>query len=465
MNLAHSPNRDEQQRARTGGPRVMLFGNVCNNFYPIAKALNLYSDVRADLFLDYGETLNPISNPESLEPGITANPPPWLKTAQYVNLERTEDSPLVAAARDYDLAIASAHGPKFLRHVDIPWCFYTTGADICVDPFWIDRMRNYEPHRWLRFVLAALAPTLTYKWAGQKAWRLEWLRRQRFARDARRNSRNQNEGLRTARVIMTTDIAPKMEAVRRLGLPKRLMHFAYNPLLIESERFARTAAVRPQWLADTHLARLSPDVFRVFMASRLVFEPHGGEEQAGGAKHNDRFLRAYARFCQRAERPTVLMLLDSVISRDVEPARALVRSLGIEDRVIWIQAPERRPLSQSEMLYFYANADVVADDFGAGWFGSCLIESLSAGTPVITYADQHLAHYPWHPVMSSRDEAAIESNLIELAGNEALRAQRAADGLRWIEEFHSLRAGARHWSGFIHKVLAGEIPASTGATA
>lgn len=459
MNLAHSPERDELQRARTGGgPRVMLFGNVCNNFYAIAKALNEYSNVRADLFLDYGETLNPISNPDSLQPGITADPPSWLKIGQYVNLEQTEASPLIAAARDYDLAIVSAHGPKFFRHVEIPWCFWTTGADICVDPFWLDRMRNYEPQRWLRFVLAALAPTLTNAWVKQVPWRVEWQRRQLFARGARRNSRNQRDGLRTARVIMSTDIAPKMEAIRRLRLPASLVHYAYNPLLIESERFAREAARRPDWFSDSDQARLTPAAFKVFMASRLVFQPFGGEEQAGGAKHNDLFLRAYARFCRSVTRPGVLMLLDSVVSRDVEPARALVRELGIEDRIVWIQAPERRPLSQSEMLYFYAQSDLVADDFGAGWFGSCLIESMSAGTPVITFADHTLKYYPWHPVLSTRDEAVIEEHLSKLAQDEPHRAAIAAEGLRWIEEFHSLRAGARHWAGFVRQVLAGEIP-------
>ncbi|MGE0385659.1 MAG: hypothetical protein AB7Q97_13085 [Gammaproteobacteria bacterium] len=437
--------------------RVMLHGNVCNNFYTIGKALNEHSDIQADLHLDEGELANPVSNPASEDPQVATNPPPWLKVGRYMNLERPQDSPLVRLAADYDLAIVSAYGPKFMAHASIPWCFYSSGADITIEPFWLRRMKDYRPHDWLPHVVAATIPEPMNDWLfGIGFERMREMRR--FALATLRNTRNQADGIRRSTLVLSTDIAPKVDAIRRLRLPVERAYYAYNPLVMQSERFVGARAERPSWVGDDLTDAIRAGDFRVFMPSRLIFGSGHGDVVTGHGKRNDLFFEGFARFVHEGGGArSVLFLIDSVLCPDAERARAIFREQGVEDRIVWIRKAGREPLTRTEMLYFYSLADAVADDFGAGWFGSCLLEGLSAGCPVITYADSTLKYYPWHPVLSTRDPSVIAQHLAGLRADTDARGRRAQDGVKWIRQFHSMRAGAQHWAGLIRRVLSGEI--------
>src|SRR5207248_4826794 len=60
------------------------------------------------------------------------------------------------------------------------------------------------------------------------------------------------------------------------------------------------------------------------------------------------------------------------------------RSSDLTDQVLWLQPPRPDGFTRDELIDLYAISDVVADQFGAGFFGYVVLEALSVGRPVLS---------------------------------------------------------------------------------
>jgi glycosyltransferase involved in cell wall biosynthesis len=170
--------------------------------------------------------------------------------------------------------------------------------------------------------------------------------------------------------------------------------------------------------------------------------------ETGQWKGNDRLVEGFARFVASVPgaRP-VLVLIDRGHSADVAQIRTLIASLGIEQHVIWLKGPQPYGFDRGELLPFYSVADVVADEFGIGWFGSVVVEGLSMGKPVLCYLDEDVMRqlYPWHPVLTPQTPDEIAACLLDLWRDPVERSRRGARGREWAVEFHSFQgASARY---------------------
>jgi hypothetical protein len=97
------------------------------------------------------------------------------------------------------------------------------------------------------------------------------------------------------------------------------------------------------------------------------------------------------------------------------------------------------------MIDLYAVSDVVADQFGSGFFGYVVLEALALELPVLSVVDPAVmaAHYPWHPILSDTTVSGNAALLSGLYKDNAYRLERGSAGRNWVEEFHSFEMARR----------------------
>jgi glycosyltransferase involved in cell wall biosynthesis len=179
-------------------------------------------------------------------------------------------------------------------------------------------------------------------------------------------------------------------------------------------------------------------------------------------KGSDRLLRGFAHLV-RSERPHALLLLCEW-GLEVDRSKALIRELGIERNVRWLD-----PLPKLRLIDAYRTADVVLDQFLIGTFGAVAPEAMSCARPVVMAFEA--AHHAWcfpvrPPVIDARTPEQIFEALAGLAGDPAERERRGRAGRVWIEEHHSSRLVVeRHLAVYASVQQASARPVDPRATA
>lgn len=390
-----------------------MFGNIANTHYQIAKALRAHSDLDVHLYVDEGH--HPAMLPESDDPAGFERYPPWIHKGNYLGPGRylfPWTSPLIRELAQFDLVIASGEGPIFAQFCGIPWCFYVSGSDLTMLPF---IRRFWSRHRGARAKAANIALAM-------------WQRR----------------AIRRASEIWSQPFQPFRDALTRLGVSAARVAPEYFPVVIDTQLFSADSTVGTPFAIDL---RRDHD-FVVFHPSRLMISAESALREAGQWKQNDLLIRAFARFVRKGlARTPVLLIPDRGDSPDVAVARVLIAQLDIGSHVVWLRPPRLSGYTRGEMVSFYRIADVVADDFGAGWFGAVALEALAMERPVVTYLDQVAMRmlYPWHPMLSASTEDELVDLLTRLYAAPDLRRDVGRRGRAWIEEFHREEAAAARY--------------------
>ena len=402
--------------------RVAFLGNIANTHYRLARALRDDGAVDAHLFVSTSDA--PGWRPEADDTHLTAGYPEWVHEGDWVTASSVLCPQRAAVTRElaaFDLVVASGVGPVFAQYAGRPWVFFVTGADLTVKPFPLTFWRWYPTlARRLAQVIAAI---------------------------------HQRRAIRRADRVLLQPFAPMVEAADRLAVTGQARSPRYFPLPVDTDRFCPHGPV----------ADLATDAdFVVFHPSRLVFDDSERMRRTGQWKGNDTLIRGFASFVRSgtAERP-LLVLVDGPGSRDRAAARRLIAELGITRSVHWAVPPNGDLFRQPEMAALYRRADVVADEFGVGWFGFVTLEAAACGRPILSHDDEAVMAdlYPWHPVVDASTADQVGDRLRQLAGQPDLRADLGARSRRWAEQFHSVDAIAgRYVDEFTS--LAGELVAS-----
>lgn len=396
--------------------KIALYGNTCNNFFAVARALRATSEIDAHLYIDDNADWNQL--PESDDPTLREGYPAWIHRGRY----RTSAgrlwpilSPLVAKLRTYDFVIVSGHGVQLAPFVRRPFIFYTTGWDLTVAPFplrFLSRSRGLMQHA-----------------------------------SAMLNGIWQRRGIAAVSEIWSQPFAPFESALRRLGVPAEKVVPGYFPIMLDTELFR--CDPKAATLPDENVRRLVDHYdFIVFHPSRMMMNEARPYVEAGQWKGNDRLIEGFARFvAANPQARPALALIDRSESQDRAAALRLIAKLGIESHVVWLTPPHDYGFDRAELLPLYSISDVVADEFGTGWFGSIVVEGLSMSKPVLCYLDQRVMTtlYPWHPILAPRAPDDIATCLTELYRDPDGRKRRGELGRKWAEEFHSIdRAATRY---------------------
>jgi glycosyltransferase involved in cell wall biosynthesis len=404
--------------------RIAFYGNTCNNFFAIARAVRRASDIDAHLFID--EDADWMQFPESEDPELRKNYPDWIHKGPYHSMAARfwpGLSPLVEELKRFDVVMVSGGGVRYAPFVDRRFIFYVTGWDLTMAPF---------P---LRFI--TLPPTgVTRKGAALLGG--FWQRR----------------GIDAIGEIWSQPFSPFVLAAERLSIaPDRIVP-KYFPILLDTDLYRVDPSARYEH--NAHVRRMTEGRdFVVFHPSRMMLNQAPQFVDAGNWKGNDRLIEGFARFVRAnpGARPALVMI-DHAFSPDLAEAKRLVRALGIEAHVVWLEGPNQRGFDRTDLIPFYSVADVVADEFGIGWFGSVVVEGASMGKPVLCHVDESVMKqlYPWHPIVNARTADDVAERLGELYRDPAARKKRGEDSRRWAVDFHSIERAAEKYVQQIREV-------------
>ncbi len=388
--------------------RIAFYGNICNNFYQIAKALRKQTDLDVHLFID--DRADAQQMPESDDPELSAGYPFWIHRKRYITVKALlapSRSLLVRDLDEFDLVILSGIGPSFAPFLKAPAAFMTAGGDLTMLPFTRRFLFSY--------------PTLKLKsYAVFAGWR-------------------QRAGIRHCAEIWTQPFAPFVSALDALGISKSKVTNVYFPVLVDTERLKPVSSVLSGSAAAVRALTEKFD-FVVFHPSRMMIDDRPAFRASGQWKRNDLLIEAFAAFARQPGRERAgLVMIDRPAGPDINRAKEFIRELQIEKQALWLRPEDGYGFTRDQLISLYSIADVVADDFGVGWFGSIVLEALSIGKPVISYLDAEVMGqlYPWHPILSERSVEGIAAMLTRLADDRSFHSAVSAKGREWIEEFHS----------------------------
>ena len=157
-------------------------------------------------------------------------------------------------------------------------------------------------------------------------------------------------------------------------------------------------------------------------------------------KGNDKLYKAFANFLKMQE-SAKLIVFDK--GRDAEDSRKLIRKLGIEDNIVWMEEQDKESL-----VKLYGISDLVFDQFNIGSPGLISWESLSVGVPTFVYMDERWKNCcgDLPPVINVHSEAEIFDKMTQLCNN---RQEISSIGLKsraWIMKYF-------HWEKVIDQYI------------
>ncbi|MCA9290979.1 MAG: glycosyltransferase [Phycisphaerales bacterium] len=233
-------------------------------------------------------------------------------------------------------------------------------------------------------------------------------------------------------------------AAGRLGLER--YRFVPHPV---NERHRSTEAAAA--LGADLRARLGGCDLLVFHPARQHWE---ARRHPDWEKGNDILIRGFARFVHETCPTAGAIFVDW--GQTVAQSRALLAELGVADRVLWIPPqPNRR------MIQYVEAADLVADQFHLGAFGSLTPKALMCGRPVMLYLDPERHHWCFPelpPILNARTPEEVQAGLSRLHGDAAFRARIQAEGIRWYDTYHSSAVITQRFSEAIRAALDGAAP-------
>jgi len=212
-----------------------------------------------------------------------------------------------------------------------------------------------------------------------------------------------------------------MEAAERLGIPAD--RFSPLPHAFDEKRLVE--------FRHSHGEMRPPDDHVVFFHPArqdwLLADP-------SMIKGNDRLVRAFARISRTHPSAQLVMI---AWGRDLEATRDLIKSLGVEGKIRWLD-----PMRKQDLWRTYLSSHAVLDQFVLPSFGGITFEALALGCRVITNVDVGAAERFFSrapPIYSASSENEICQMLEQIILDPNDQARVGDAGAEWIKHHHSAK--------------------------
>jgi glycosyltransferase involved in cell wall biosynthesis len=222
--------------------------------------------------------------------------------------------------------------------------------------------------------------------------------------------------------VLVTNCDNDMSA-RRLGLDS--WSFVPHPVNEVDPSKASSEALRRS-ICD----RLGCD-FLVLHPPRQHWDP--GVRHPDWEKGNDLFIRGFADFVRRTGAKAGCVMVSW--GQSLQASRELLAQLGVADRVAWI--PVQPGIRLGEWMQA---ADLVADQFWLGAFGSLTPKAMRLSRPVLLNMDEqrHRWCFPeLPPVLNSRTPGEVADHLAWCWRDRAAMRQCGERSADWYRRYHS----------------------------
>ncbi len=410
--------------------RVAFVGNIVNNFFREASILQNSKGVSCDLFLYHDCNTPNTELPESDIPGFKY--PQWIKhLPEYSRASilscflpksiarRCFKSfyKLINDLNSYDLCIFSGPELVILPFVSTKTVFRATGSDLTVFPVMSFRESN---------LLRYQSKSLIERFKTPLNFLLYYIKRNSY-----------RKGVFNADFIDANE-SPYIWALKRLGniKAKKLNFFK---LAIDTKIFFHYQNNKP-FLKKWNLTKKN---FIVFMPSRIMISDSYLHKVTGQWKASDEAIIGFRKFLDKLnndeKKMVILVIPDRTRSDELEKAKKLIQDLKLTENVRFTKGEAEEGLTRSELIELYNCSDVVMDDFGAGWFGSVVVESAACGCPILTYVREESMRkkYSWHPFQVARKSHEISQVMEKLYRDYSYRLLVSEKSINWINEYHS----------------------------
>lgn len=434
---------------RGGKVKIGLLGNTGNGLFHLHQALRRVPDVETHLFLPEATALH--NDPRS-DGSYDLTTDETVHFGQWVNTKVPSQSKILNRLLDLnlDLLIVSDVGPMIAPYCSTKVVFAPAGGDFTLLPFG-KSLRVGTDSRGFSIGTGGLSASITKG--------LDWLGFFAVSTYRKWLGINQRRGLRSCTAVIGSADPPFTEAFIELGLAKsgvtNLMGKSY--LAIDTDLFSPSASEGSRLVE--HFRQESD--FIVFHPSRFLMQDKPHLKKAGQWKANGTLIRGFAQavpeLTSMGLRPILVLLdLPSHVSPDVNCAKGLVLSLGVDKHVRWLRPSVGSVFTRQDLASLYAGSHVTADDFGVGWWGSVVLEAMSSGCPVITkyIPDLEWTRYGDFPAIFASDSDSVADTLVALASEPQARRQLAATGRQWVLREHSYQAVANR----IQHILSPLVP-------
>lgn len=393
--------------------KVAFYGNVCNNFYTLAKALRNEMNIDAHLYLNHKADIQ--NRPESDDPQLTNNYPAWIHFSNKwdpVPFFKKLDKTFINELNKYDVVFVSEFGVMLAPYLRTKTLFYVTGGDLTQLPF----PRKFS-HKF-----KTLFERLKWEYFGF----------------------HQRRGIRRCTKILTQPFFPFVNALEELHVQKEKISKCYFPLLIDTNVVTANESAIDQ--IDTfNREQLEPFKFIIMHPSRINLDESKAGVDSGQWKGNDNLLRGLDIFTRKYKVNDICIAMpDRIFSPDIPKAKKIIAELGIGKNIVWLKPPVPQGFSRNELINFYSISHVVADEFATGWFGSIVVEGMACSKPAFCYVDENVMEqlYPWHPIISVKTPEDIAEKIALFYFDEAKRKEQGRISREWAVKYHSTHQGA-----------------------
>ncbi|MGZ5218804.1 MAG: glycosyltransferase [Flavitalea sp.] len=406
--------------------KVALYGNVCNNFYSLAKSLRENQIADAHLYLnDKADVQN---RPESDDPYLQNNYPDWIHMDARWDpflLLKKRDKALVKELNKYDVVFLSDLGVLLASYIKAKTIFFVTGGDLTRVPF-SDRFMQ--------------------ELSGAKNWLIRHY-----------ISFMQRKGIRSCDMIITQPFFPFRNALDKLKINPKKISSSYYPILVDTKIVSYIPNARNK-ISPVNKEKLSPFNFVFFHPSRLFISKKKNFEEMGVWKGNDNLFKGFSLFVKKYNiTDACLAMPERMHSPDIEMGRKILADLGIERQVVWLTPPNAEGFTRNELMKYYSLSDLVGDEFATGWFGYVVVEGMICGKPTFCYVDENVMKqiYPWHPIISVKEPQEIAEQIANFYFNRELLKRQGEKSKDWAMQFHSLSEGTNIYINNLKKDLTG----------
>jgi glycosyltransferase involved in cell wall biosynthesis len=404
--------------------RVALFGNVCNNFYALAKSLRNNQIADAHLYLH--DKVDVQNRPESDDPHLAGNYPDWIHMDRrwdpFLFLKKF-DRTFIRELNQYDVVFLSDLGVLLAPYIKSKTVFYVTGGDLTRIPF---------PDRYMEEL------------KGLKYW---------FVRNY--ISFMQRRGIRHFDKIITQPFYPFRSALEKIKVESKRISKSYYPILIDTDIIRYTPGTIEQ-IDEENREKLKQFGFILFHPSRLFIEKKKNFVEMGVWKGNENLFKAFSIFLSKYKiTDACIAMPERVHSPDIGLAKKIIAELGIEKNIVWLKPSGTEGFPRRELVKYYCLSDVVADEFATGWFGSIVVEGMACCKPTFCYVDENVMKelYPWHPVLSAREPAELAELIAKFYFDKELRRSHGELSRKWATTFHSIQEGSQIYINNLKKDL------------
>lgn len=392
--------------------KVAFYGNVCNNYYTLAKALRQKLNVDAHLYLNLKADIQNL--PESDDPELKDNYPDWIHYAKEwdpIPFVKKLDRTFINELNKYDIVFMSDLGVMLAPYLKSKTLFYVTGGDLTMTPF-------------------------PKKFAHRRKGIIEKLKWEYFGFLQRR-------GIRKCSKILTQPFFPFANALKELEVEQERISKCYFPILMDTNVIAANENAINE--IDEHNKKLlAPYKFIILHPSRINLDNSRSGTDSGQWKGNDNLLKGLAIFVKKYNVQDICVAMpDRLFSPDIPKAKKIIEELGIEKNIVWMKPSTPQGFTRKELMNFYSISHLVADEFATGWFGSIVVEGMACKKPTFCYVDETVMKqlYPWHPIVSVKEPEDIAEKIAFFYFNEDKRIEHGEVSREWAVKFHSIRQG------------------------